>query len=52
MEKTYEKIPPIIPEGCKNCKGHGVEMLDNTYEKKETRDLLVKCVSNYISKND
>ena len=50
MEKTYEKVPSFTPDTCKGCKGHAMYMLDETYQDKESRDLLVKCLSNYISK--
>ena len=49
-EKQYEKIPRFVPDTCKNCKGHGVAMLDCEYEKKEDRELLVKVIDNYLAK--
>ena len=49
--KTYEKIPRFVPDTCKGCKGHGVYMLDETYEDKESRELLCKVLDNYIEKD-
>lgn len=50
MKKTYAKVPKFVPDTCKNCKGHGVEMLDCEYTEKEDRNLLIKVLNNYIEK--
>lgn len=50
MEKTFEPIPSFKPDSCKNCKGHASYFLDETYEDKESRDLLIKVLDNYIEK--
>jgi hypothetical protein len=47
MEKEYQKIPRFVPDTCRNCKGHGVYMLDCDFTEKEDRDLLTKVISNY-----
>lgn len=49
MEKQYEKIPAFNDHI--NCKGHGNYMLDCEYTTKDDRDLLVKCLENYIEKD-
>ena len=46
MEKTYEKVPSFNPHS--NCQGHGIYVLDCEYEDKEDRELLVRCLDNYI----
>lgn len=46
-EEVFEPIPKFNDHGS-GCSGHANEMLDNTYETKEARSRLVKCVSNYI----
>jgi hypothetical protein len=51
MEKQYEKIPSFTPDSDKHCKGHANFMLDHEYQDKESRDLLVNCLNNYIEKD-
>lgn len=47
---TKEKELPQIKafNDHQNCKGHENHMLDCEYTKQEERDLIKKCVSNYI----
>ena len=40
-------IEKIKPAGCENCKGHGNEMLDNTYEDPRDVALMIRICDNY-----
>ena len=40
-------IPPFNPHG-KGCSGHQDSYLDCTYEEQGERDLLIRCLDNYI----
>ena len=47
-EKKYPKVPAF--NNCPlTCKGHANYMLDNEFETKEDRDLLVRVIDNYLS---
>jgi len=35
-----------------NCKGHGNWMLDCEFESQEDRDVLIKCLNNYIDETN
>lgn len=48
MQKQYERVEPF--KDHQNCSGHANVMLDSTYEKKEERDLLVKVITGYVTK--
>jgi hypothetical protein len=47
MPPKLTPIPPFNPHG-KGCSGHQDSYLDCTYEEQSERDLLVRCLSNYI----
>lgn len=48
-DEKFEGIKPFNDHGS-GCSGHANWMLDCTYTKKEDRDLIIKCLDNYIPK--
>ena len=47
-DEKFEGIKPFNDHGS-GCSGHANYMLDCTYTKKEQRDLIIKCLNNYIA---
>lgn len=43
--------PKTKPHGCENCKGHSVWMLDDLLDTKESRDVLIHAIDNYLEKD-
>lgn len=51
-QSKEESLPPIKSfNDHQNCKGHENFMLDCEYTKKDERNLIKKCINNYISQN-
>ena len=46
---NFPEIKPFNDHGS-GCSGHANYMLDCTYTKKEDRELIIKCLDNYIPK--
>ena len=48
METKYKLIPKLQPHP--NCQGHAMAILDDTYETKDSRDLLTRILDREIAK--
>ena len=49
MIEKLKSYPRLNNHGAE-CKGHSVWMLDNTFEDREDRDILIKALDNAIGK--